>query len=66
MAENLANILISTRESDAIILNRLKFLEVQMAATYTSDELLQMEGKSTVSLLVSLCKEDDLPAFITV
>ena len=41
---NLANIS-STRESDAIILNRLKILEVQMAATCTSDELLQLEGK---------------------
>ena len=45
VAANLANIPTSTRESDAIILNRLKILEVKMAATYTSDELLQLEGK---------------------
>ena len=45
VAANLANIPTSTRESDAIILNRLKILEVQMAATCTSDELLQLEGK---------------------
>ena len=45
MVANLANITTSTRGSDAIILNRLKILEVQMAATCTSDELLQLEGK---------------------
>ena len=45
LAANLANIPTSTRESDAIILNRLKILEVQMAATCTSDEILQLEGK---------------------
>ena len=45
MAENLANIPTSTHESDAIILNCLMFLEVQMAATCTSDELLHLEGK---------------------
>ena len=43
VAANLANIPTSTLESDAIILN--KILEVQMAATCTSDELLQLEGK---------------------
>ena len=45
VAANLANIPTSTLESEAIILNRLKILEVQMAATCTSDELLHLEGK---------------------
>ena len=45
VAANLANIPTSTRQSDAIILNRLKIIEVQMAAPCTSDKLLQLEGK---------------------
>ena len=45
VAANLTNLPTSTRESEAAILNRLKMLEIQMAATCTSNELLQLDAK---------------------
>ena len=46
VAAILGNIPTSTRESEAIILNCLKILEVLMAATCTSDELFTVGGKN--------------------